>query len=310
MSYYNYRKKPALKPKETRAGIRSKAVKRKNLPSNWWSLRWIEALGENIDSGRMSRAKTYARKGQVVDIDISCGLVTASVQGSGAKPYKVKLTFPAADKTQEALIFERFKESASFAAELLAGEMPRETEDIFKEAELPLFLDRRSMLSLRCSCPDSATLCKHIAAVLILLAEVIDDDPFLLLKIRGIDKEKLMDTLTSENVQEDENWFDDLYAESDYTVTGGSDVEDPSDISDISQNTNLPLDESWYGRKVAFPLREIGGKDGTLTAIEVMTDFPFWRGGAPFKQMIKPMYERARDMAFELLTDERDSLEK
>ena len=42
---------------------------------------------------------------------------------------------------------------------------------------------------MRCSCPDSEVPCKHLAATFYLLAEAFDEDPFLILRWRGRDRE-------------------------------------------------------------------------------------------------------------------------
>jgi uncharacterized Zn finger protein len=71
---------------------------------------------------------------------------------------------------------------ALYRAALLAGEMPHEIVDVFDGLDLPLFPVRMDM---RCSCPDWAMPCKHASAVLYVLAEAFDDDPFLVLAWRG-----------------------------------------------------------------------------------------------------------------------------
>ena len=72
------------KPRETKCGIKSRTARGHAYGSNWWSRRWVEIMEQCIDSGRLARGKSYARKGQVVNIHIEPGLVTAFVQGSRA----------------------------------------------------------------------------------------------------------------------------------------------------------------------------------------------------------------------------------
>jgi uncharacterized Zn finger protein len=81
-----------------------------------------------------------------------------------------------------------------FVAQLLAGEMPQEIEEAFQAAKLDLFPGKRD-LKQDCNCPDSASVCKHLAAVHYILAERFDEDPFLLFRLRGKTQEEIVAAL-------------------------------------------------------------------------------------------------------------------
>jgi len=181
-SYWGYYK-PA-KPKEVKDGIKAKS-KRGAIGETWWSKRWIDVL-ESFDMGaRLTRGRTYARKGQVISIDVQKGEVTAKVQGTRAKPYAVKIQLNPISERGWDKVTDAMASKAIFAAKLLAGEMPLDIEDAFSEAGISLFPRARKELETECSCPDWANPCKHIAAVYYLLAERFDEDPFLIFKLRG-----------------------------------------------------------------------------------------------------------------------------
>src|SRR5439155_11803459 len=84
---------------------------------------------------------------------------------------------------------------ALFTAKLLAGEMPQDIEQVFKDADLSLFPQKLPDLETDCSCPDYSNPCKHIAAVYYLLGEEFDRDPFLLFRLRGLGREELLGML-------------------------------------------------------------------------------------------------------------------
>ena len=242
------------KPLSTRGGIKSRVNRGRFHGSNWWSRRWIEILEGSIDSARLARGRSYARRGQVVDIDIEPGLVTASVQGTRKKPYQIRLGFEILSEEAKALLLFRFRERSSFAATLLAGEMPEEMEKVFKEAGTGLFPSKSALRRYKCSCPDDAVPCKHIIAVLLLLAEVFDDDPFLLLKLRGVNREGLINLLTLEtsgdneelNYEEDETWED-----GDGSVISGGSDNAAENITDTYKNgEECPSYSKWYGEEV------------------------------------------------------------
>ena len=299
-SYYKYKK-----PLEAKGGIRSRVIRGRAYQYNWWSRRWLQILEESIDAGRLTRGRSYARKGQVVEIDVEPGLVSASVQGTRKKPYQIKLGFETVTDEAKELLLLRFRERASFAAKLLAHEMPEEMEEVFKETGIPLFMRKSAIRRFKCTCPDDATPCKHIIAVLLLLAEVIDDDPFLLLKLRGIDRERMISLLTSESAAEGSDAFDSCEEWEENADTGeisGGTADERETYREESEEA--PLDESWYGG--ALPVFATDSEPHrNAAALEVMNDFPFWRGELPFRQSLSQYYERAANSAEEILTGEK-----
>jgi uncharacterized Zn finger protein len=86
-------------------------------------------------------------------------------------------------------------EQALYSAQLLAGELPHDLERLLQEMGVPLFPTAIRDLAMRCSCPDSAVPCKHLAATFYLLAEAFDADPFQILWWRGRSRPALLDRL-------------------------------------------------------------------------------------------------------------------
>ena len=158
----------------------------------WWSRRFLAAVESILTGGRLTRGRTYARQGQVIDLGIGSGLVVARVQGSRRTPYGVQISMPAVSDARWDAIIETLAGQAGYAARLLAGELPHEIEDVFAEVGVALFPEWGSHLVANCTCPDWATPCKHAAAVCYLIAEAFDDDPFLLLAFRGREREALL----------------------------------------------------------------------------------------------------------------------
>ncbi|MGB7001413.1 MAG: SWIM zinc finger family protein [Halobacteriota archaeon] len=191
-SYWGYYK-PA-KPKEVKEGIKAKS-KRGAIGETWWSKRWIAVLESFNMGARLTRGRSYARKGQVVSIDVQKGIVTANVQGTRSKPYSVRIQLNPISEPNWEKVTEAMASKAIFAANLLSGEMPHDIESAFSEAGLSLFPSSKNELATKCSCPDWANPCKHIAAVYYLLAERFDEDPFLIFKLRGRTKSEIIDAL-------------------------------------------------------------------------------------------------------------------
>lgn len=187
---------PYYPPTQRRAanGIKAKST-RGAIGQTWWSQRFIAVLESFNMGGRLARGRSYARTGQVLDLSVSAGVVTARVQGSRAKPYVVSIEVAAFSERDWAAAETALTENALFLATLLAGDMPQDIGDAFQARGLSLFPGSRRELVSACSCPDSANPCKHIAATYYILAEAFDEDPFLILAWRGRPKDVLLANL-------------------------------------------------------------------------------------------------------------------
>jgi uncharacterized Zn finger protein len=185
---------PPSRPRPVDGGLKSRST-RGAIAQTWWSKRFIEVLEEIGIGNRLQRGRSYARKGQVISMDVGPGAVTAQVQGSRARPYRVRIGIPTFGKTEWAQAERALAENAWYTATLLTGEMPDDIEDVFTGLGLSLFPATARELSLDCSCPDRAVPCKHLAATFYLLAESFDDDPFAILGWRGREREDLLANL-------------------------------------------------------------------------------------------------------------------
>ncbi|MER7501477.1 SWIM zinc finger family protein [Nonomuraea pusilla] len=193
-------------PIRVEGGLRARS-RRGSIGSSWWSRRFVDVLERVCDRGRLSRGRAYARQGQVLSIDLSPGLVEAAVQGSRPAPYEVTIRIEAYGDERWAAVEDALARQAVHRAKLLAGEMPPEIEDVFAELGADLF---PRDLDMRCSCPDWGVPCKHLSAVLYLLAESFDDDPFLVLAWRGRTRAQLLGALAEEPEERDPLRVDDV----------------------------------------------------------------------------------------------------
>jgi uncharacterized Zn finger protein len=175
-------------------GLKARST-RGAIGQSWWSGRFIQVLESIIVGGRLERGRNYARRGQVISLDVAAGVVSALVQGSRFQPYRVRIGLTAFGNPEWARLERALAESAWYSAKLLAGEMPEDIEDVFGRLGLALFPASSAELAMDCSCPDWQVPCKHIAAVFYLLAETFDDDPFAILAWRGRDREELLASL-------------------------------------------------------------------------------------------------------------------
>lgn len=162
------------------------------IAESWWSQRFISALESFGLGGRMQRGRNYARRGQVVSLDVVAGLLMAQVQGSRPMPYVVTVKVAKATDAQWSHVEAAMQQRVGLVARLLAGEVPEDLEDAFRAAGVDLFPATWRDVDAACSCPDYENPCKHIAAVLYLFADRLDGDPWLLLAWRGRLRDQLL----------------------------------------------------------------------------------------------------------------------
>lgn len=164
----------------------------RKIAASWWGKCWNENLERYADySNRIGRGRSYVCHGAVLDLKIEPGLVKALVQGSRAKPYKVTITIDKLDaKTWEALRTAALGSLGSLP-DLLAGKFPQNLKDIFFARGTGIFPSPKE-IKLECSCPDWATMCKHIAATLYGVGNRLDTAPELLFALRQVTVEDMI----------------------------------------------------------------------------------------------------------------------
>ncbi len=182
------------RPLPVEGGIAARS-RRGSIGETWWSRRFIELLESFGVGSRLRRGRDYARSGQVIELDVEPGVVLAKVQGSRFTPYRVRIRGKVLSEHQWRRAEKAMASEALHLAKLLAGEMPRDIEEVFSRCKLTLFPRSAAELEASCTCPDWENPCKHVAAVYYILAEQFDEDPFLIFAWRGRDKDELLERL-------------------------------------------------------------------------------------------------------------------
>jgi hypothetical protein len=155
-----------------------RSPRREPRANQWWSQRFTAVLEGYGLGPRMERGRRYARGGRV--------------QGSRATPYRVNVRSAAPSKAQWRALEEAMAARLGWTAQLLNGAVPRDLEQPFEAVGVPLFPRRWTDLQVRCGCSDDAVPCNHIAAVLDVFAQRLDEDPWLLLAWHGRDRDSLL----------------------------------------------------------------------------------------------------------------------
>ena len=161
-------------------------------PWGAWFLRMIESYDGD---GRVSRGKSYANTGKVDSLVITGNKVAARVAGHYDPWYYISLTFPRISEPNRKKLEKILTEHPADFIALGSGTMTEHLVTLFEAKDIRFIPRRWSLIESDCSCPDSASLCKHIAAVLYILAKEIDHDPRLLFQLAGIDLAELREKI-------------------------------------------------------------------------------------------------------------------
>ncbi|MEM9723611.1 MAG: DEAD/DEAH box helicase, partial [Bacteroidota bacterium] len=160
---------------------------RKKYGNTWWGKQWLNSLN-NIDfSNRLPRGRTYANKGAVLEISFNQNTIEALVQGSRRKPYRVKIKIPPFTALEKAKVLEVITGNPLFLSQLLNRRLPPELNSSCANQGVKIFPTAWKDINGSCSCPDWAIPCKHLAAVLYMVANEIDQDPFCIFSLHNFD---------------------------------------------------------------------------------------------------------------------------
>lgn len=204
MSYYDYGWRPYVtvatrrrRAAQTlarleRAGrvISPVTIDGRKIARTFWGAAWCANLEAYSDyANRLPRGRTYARNGSVIDLQIERGRIQALVSGSSL--YEVEVTIRPLARKRWSAIKSQCAGKIDSMVELLQGSMSRGVMEVVTRKGEGLFPAPRE-ISLDCSCPDWATMCKHLAAVLYGVGARLDHEPEMLFTLRGVEATELI----------------------------------------------------------------------------------------------------------------------
>jgi len=211
--------------KQTGRKLEPVVIEGRTIAKSFWGKAWCDNLESYSDfANRLPRGKTYARNGSVMDLQVAAGKVTALVSGSDI--YELSINIETLDTKLWRKIQGDCARSISSLVDLLQGRFDRGVMDRLTRRDDGLF-PKPKEISMKCSCPDYAGLCKHLAAVMYGVGARLDHSPELLFTLRNVDHLELIgQAVTAENL--------------DHALGGQSDSELVD--SDLSQMFGIELE--------------------------------------------------------------------
>ena len=167
-------------------------IEGRKIAKTFWGKAWCEHLESFSDyENRLPRGRTYVRNGSVCHLEVGKGEIKAMV--SGSELYEVKIVIKTLGRKKWAAVKKRCAGKIGSLLELLQGRLSSNVMSIVTDRDKGLF-PLPGEISLTCSCPDWAAMCKHVAAALYGVGARLDEKPELLFLLRGVDHEELIST--------------------------------------------------------------------------------------------------------------------
>ena len=161
-------------------------IKGRQIAATWWGQAWCANLERYADyQNRIGRGKSYVRDGAVIDLAMNGGVIKARVQGSRRTPYKVEVEIDPMPEARYQATIKSLGNRVDNLEALVNGDFPLGLKALFTDPESGLFPNPKE-IHFSCSCPDWASMCKHVAAVLYGIGNRLDKNPILFFDMRGI----------------------------------------------------------------------------------------------------------------------------
>ncbi len=224
-------------------------VEGRQIAQTFWGKAWCEHLEKFSDyENRLPRGRTYVRNGSVIDLQISPGKVAAQVVGS--YPYKIVIEIKEMAREKWKALAASCSGKIDSLIELLQGKFSKAVMAQMIDPQGGLF-PNESEISMRCSCPDSADMCKHIAAVLYGVGACLDTKPEWLFTLRHVDHLELIATVGAETLLTGSAQGVDVLEDGDLSSLFGIDVAAPSNAKEtpIAAVEKLPEKKARFVKK-------------------------------------------------------------
>ena len=193
--------KSAVKLQKKKIVLSPVIIQGRTIARSWWGKAWLENLESYADYwNRLSRGRSYAINGMVLDLQVSANRIDAIVQGSRVAPYNITVAIDALPDKRLAGIGQFCAERIAILDDLLSGSFPDDLAQTFTDRKIGLFPSPKE-IRFSCSCPDYADMCKHVAAVLCGVGARLDEQPELFFLMRGIPTERLLRSSVDKKVE-------------------------------------------------------------------------------------------------------------
>ncbi|MYB35168.1 MAG: hypothetical protein F4X92_08650 [Gammaproteobacteria bacterium] len=262
----------------------------------WWGEKFLDVLEHCMDVGRLKRGRAYSGESRLLEFSINGHQVKGKVRGNvnhyfgvyEEPRYNVSVSLKQfSDRDWERIILD-ITHNAAALSQLLLDEMPSNIEQVFSSRNLSLLPSKPSDIVSKCSCPDDASPCKHVAGIYYKIASMLDRSPFLAFQLRGMLFDELRHVLAESDLghvlihQMKTHDHNPEYQSNRY----------PSPIRNSEKYTDL---QSFWRGYNPLPDLDHASNEHVTPAILIKKggDYPgFWGHNKPLIEIMEPIYER------------------
>ena len=174
--------------------MKNRSEERQKQP--WWVQRWQGLLSEFKLIDAQAILQELARGARVLRLEVAVGMIQATVRDRDAGDCEIRIRLQVPDEAQWESVIDALSSQALFSAQLLAGDMPRQIEELFEQAGVTLLPAAVHELSHECSCcSEQRRLCRPLIATYLALGAMLDDDPWLIFRFRGRERNQVLNEL-------------------------------------------------------------------------------------------------------------------
>jgi hypothetical protein len=213
-------------------------IRDRKISTTVWGQAWCANLESYSDfANRLPRGRSYVRNGSVIDLQIHGLSIEALV--SGSEIYKIKIELGSLPAARWKTIRQETGGKIGSLVELLKGQVSKEVMLAMSRQRDGLFPAPKE-IQMRCSCPDSASLCKHLAAVLYGVGHRLDTRPELLFSLRGVDAAELVSDALTTPVKTGKGSGGHTIASGDLADLFGIELDEGSPLSSVPPSSGRP----------------------------------------------------------------------
>ncbi|MCL1079266.1 hypothetical protein D5R81_18555 [Parashewanella spongiae] len=276
----------------------------------WWGLAFIDSLTQFIDSGRLQRGRAYRTDHRMLAFDLNKNTIKATIRGNinpyfgvtKEPKYIVTLSLKSIEKKRWTEIISQICQNPGWISKLMLNEIPANIEQAFgANSFLPTSFND---VTAKCSCPDYANPCKHIAGVYYRLADILDYDPMLLFQLKGLTTKELQTALKKTELGQ-------LFSEHLDTQVNTEIYTSKFKYSpfiakkEVNSNTNKTSNSALksnhtvktFWHMTDWPAKELEVEQQTISAplIKKQGDYPaFWHRNNSFVAAMEEIYQNVR----------------
>ena len=202
MNWWSYTRKPSVHERRQKAAREARrfaksgksfspvAIEGRTIARSFWGKAWCDNLESYRDfANRLPRGRSYVRNGSVLDLQVARGKIVALVSGSDL--YQVAIAIKPLVTSHWGRIKTQCAGNVGSIIELLEGKLSERVMQVITHRDDGLF-PKPAEIQMECSCPDWATMCKHVAAVMYGVGARLDQQPELLFTLRNVDHAELI----------------------------------------------------------------------------------------------------------------------